>query len=173
MKKSIFSLLLAGAAVAIAVLLIWPKYQETKDLRSQITEKRMVLQQQEEYYKKLEDLEGKLKSYEEPMKKVDMALPEEAGVPDFFNFLQRISSENGLILENLGGFSLSVKKGEEIEELQVDFSASGSYSSFKSFLNTLGKSARLIEVRGISFPSSGKGEIFKFSLGVTTHFLSH
>lgn len=172
MNKSVLTLLLFGGAAAVSVFLVLPKYQATEGFSGQIEEKRLLLQQQEDYYRKLGELEEKLKGYEESMEKVNTALPEDAGIPDLYNFLQRASSENGLILDNAGTFTLSgAKKEGEVGEAQVNFSVTGSYSSMKKFLNALEKSARLIELKGISFTSPTEGDIFKFSLTVKVNFM--
>lgn len=172
MEKPIFIFIFFVAALAFSIFFVFPKYQEITDLKVRIEEKRIALQHQEEYSQSLRDLEKKLEDYKESLEKVDSALSEEPDIPSLFDFLQRAASENGLILEKTGTFSVSPSKSEgEVGEAKVSFSVSGPYPSFKGFLKTLEKSARLIELERLSFSSPKEGDIFPFSLEIKVHFL--
>lgn len=172
MKKPIYIFIFFGGALIFSIFFTFPKYQEITNLRGQIEEKRIAFQYQEEYLQNLRDLGKKLEDYKEPLEKVKSALPEEPDIPSLFNFLQKAASENGLILEGTDTFSvIPPKTEEELGEVQVAFSVSGLYPSFKNFLNTLEKSARLIELETVSFSSLKEGDIFHFSLNIIVHFL--
>ena len=192
MNKSIVASLILLAVLTIGIFLILPKYQELKAFKIKIDEKRDELQYKEEYFSDLQETSDRLKDYKEELEKIESALPDNPSLPSFFNFLQKATSQNGLILKNLGSFSIvlpsisSVKKTVEekateknvketekkipkVKKISLAIEVSGSYSSFKNFLESLEKSARLIEVENISFSSPKPGEeTFSYTLKLKT-----
>ncbi|MBU0476410.1 type 4a pilus biogenesis protein PilO [Patescibacteria group bacterium] len=165
----ILSVLVSG------VFIIWPEYQELTDSRRKIEEKKAEVEIKKEYFSHLSEVSQNLEEYSEELSKINSALPNNPSIPALFDFLQKAASQNGLVLKNIGSFSLisqkpaqqsAPKPGEiavsnfpasraevKMTEIYLDISLSGSYSSFKNFLSTLEKSSRLIEVENISFSS--------------------
>lgn len=157
--------------LVIGVFLIWPKYQDLRTLRLEIREKGAELQYKEKHFSNLKEISEELKKYQEELSKIDSILSSDPSLPSLFDFLQKASSQNGLILKNLGSFSITTsKENPAIKEIRLDFTLSGSYFSFKNFLLTLEKSARLIEVESISFSSLGEKETSpSFNLKIKVH----
>jgi len=91
-------------------------------------------------------------------------------LPAFYNFIQRASSQSGLVLGAISPFSVS-SSGEplNVKEIGTGFSLSGSYTAFKNFLSALERSARMIEVESISLSSPVKGGLFNFNLSIKMH----
>lgn len=152
----------------LALFLIWPKYQDLRSLRIKIKTKETERQYQEEYFSNLNKIYEELRQYETEISKIDSVLPREPSIPSLLNFLEKASTQNGLVFKELGSFSIIPPKEGRIKEIYLDFSVSGSYSFFKNFLNTLEKSAKIIEVENISF-SFEEGEAFSYSLKIKTH----
>jgi len=167
----------------IGFFLIWPKYQDLGDLKLEIEGKETELQYLEEYFSKLNQLSQELKKYEVQLSKIDFALPSDSSLAllSLINFLQKASSQNGLVFKEFSSFSIILPKPptgtpgpvepeppSNIKEIRLNFEVAGSYSALKNFLNTLEKSAKLIEIENISF-SFGEEEIFSFSLRIKTH----
>ncbi len=154
-------------------LFLIPKYQMVSKLKISLSDYKKALTEQKEYFENLdEDLE-KLKEYDGVMKKVFLAIPKESFVVDFFNLVDNLASTNGLFLKDIGSFSKSESKEiPGLKETETSFTVSGPYSSFKNFISSLEKSARLIKIEEISFKSevpTGKEKtegIFDFSLKV-------
>jgi len=174
MKKPIFIFTFFFSVLILLIFFIFPKYQEIADLKDRIEEKTAVLQRKEGYFQNLYDLEKELEGYKESLQKLNTALPaKNPNLPSLFNFLQKAVSENGLVLENMGSFSISSSKTkEELGEVDLELSVLGSYPSFKNLLTTLEKSARLIEVERFSFSSSAEEEIFRFALKIKVYFIN-
>lgn len=155
----------------------WPEYQNFQNLRLMLENKKVQLEQAEEYLSELEALFDRLKGYGDELAKVDSALPLDPSIPALFNFIQKTSSENGLILKEMTLTKSSLEEATEKEEVQkIPFSVvvSGSYSGFKNFLSALYKNARIIEVNSVDFSSPSTPEeegidLFVFSLGLETH----
>lgn len=161
-----------GLVMIFVMLFLWPKYQNFTNLQIQLKNKEAELRNQNEYYKDLFSLSEKLKEFETEISNIDSALPSDvsAAALSFHNYLPKAASENGVILKNMGSFSISTLSGKEnIQVISIPIEVSGSYSSLKNFLTALEKSARIIEVTSISFSSPQEEEFFGFQLNVQTH----
>jgi len=165
------------AALFLVINFLVPQYRNLKELQSKIEEKKIELQMEKEYSSRLEKIAEELKKYEENLAKIDSALPPEPSLPSLFNFLQEEASEAGLVLERIfPPFTNSikeelVKKGwdPELKETKVHFTVSGFYPSFKNFLSSLEKSARLMGVESVSFSTTGQKEPIDFYLKIKTY----
>ena len=169
-------ILIIGISLAlfliVGVVLTWPKYQNLKNIQIQLENIKTEFRYRDDYYQNLRSLSQKLQEFEVELAAIDSALPldSSSAALSFSNFLLKTSSENGLILQTIGSFSLSSLTGKtNIQIISIPITVSGSYSSLKNFLNTLEKSARIIEVNGISFSSPGEEGLFGFSIQIQTH----
>ena len=171
------TLLALLVVILLGAVILWPKFQELKIIQKNIEEKKAELQSKKEYFSKLNEIKIELGKYEEELSKINSALPENPSLPTFFNFLQKTSSQTGLVLKEVGAFSVSPSKDfPNLQETTLSLKLLGSYSSFKDFLSTLEKSARLIETENISFssPEAKPGaeeekEPFAFNLKLKTY----
>ena len=181
MPRIFISIILFGLSFVLGVVFLWPQYQEINNLLLRIENTELNIRYQEEYYKELLVLDEKLGEYQEDITKIDSALPPDILPTTFLKFLQKITSENGLILTGVSSFSSKPVPGKiDIKEGEASLSLAGSYSALKNFLVTLEKSARLIEVDSISFgaspsqfgPEETEGEVsetFGFQLRIKIH----
>lgn len=161
-----------GLTVAVGALFLWPKYQNYQNLQTQIGNKNIELENQNAHYENLIDLSEKLQEFDVELEAIDIALPSNASYSaiSFYNYLQKASSENGLIVNQIGSFALSPLVGRgDIQEMSLSVGVSGSYSAFKNFLRALEKSARIIEVESISFSFPGEDGLFSFQIEIKTH----
>ena len=156
----------------IGIYFLLPKYQGFLELKDEISEKELQLQQRKNYFSKLKQFSAKLEEYQESINKISSALPGEFSLASLLNFFQRKSSESGLVLKSLSQASAPQKPKEKKEEERVrsriktnylNFTLRGSLSSFENFLSDIEKSARLIEVENISLQAKGE-ELPEFTL---------
>ncbi len=170
MSRTLITAICLGLTLILGIFFLWPKYQSFKNLQLQLKNKEIEFRYQDEYYQELFSLSEKLKEFETELSNIDSALPSNLSLPSLYNFLQKTSSENGLILNSIGSFSLSrLPERTNIQLISIPIEVSGSYPSLKNFLKALEKSTRIIEVDGISFSSPEERELFGFKLGVKTH----
>lgn len=156
--------------VILIFVLILPKREALNFSQKKVEEKIAEIQGKEEYFSNLSKISEALKNYTANLSKIDSALPEDPGLPILFDFLQRSSSQSGLVLTEANLSALpSPTQPSEIQETKVKLTVSGSYSSFKNFLSILEKSARLIEVESLSFSSPPKEESIKFDLQIKVY----
>jgi len=165
MYRNIIIAILLILAILIGAFLIWPNYQRLKNLQIQIERTKTSLQESERYYNELTLTLQRLKEFEPELSKIEMALPSYTSMPSFYNFIEKTSRENGLILRKVDSNPAkdSVIK-PEIKEIGVSASLSGTYSSLKNFLVAIEKNSRMIEIDKISFSPPGKGDIFDFNI---------
>jgi len=164
--------------ITITPTVLWPKFQEIQGVKENIEAKEAEIKTAEEYFSDLEKTKTKLEEYQTEIAKIDSALPDDPSVPTFFDFLQKVSSQSGLILERLSSFVTAPSTNfPGFQETVFSFDVRGSYSSLKNFVSVLEKSARLIEMENIAFASAVKSEInppkekdlFTFSLRVRVY----
>ncbi|MFC1663727.1 type 4a pilus biogenesis protein PilO [Patescibacteria group bacterium] len=167
MPRHIIIAICLFVALALGAGLLWPNYQDLKILQKKIEEKGIELQYKEEYFSELKKTSEALKEYSQKLLKIDAALPASPDLPSLFDFLQKASSQSGLVLNEIKIVSTnSFNKDLNVQETSLFLSLSGSYSALKDFLLNLQNSARLIEVESISFLSPEKGETFFFNLKI-------
>ena len=159
-------------ALTLGLFLVYPQYQELRLVQMRIREKNHELESKENYLSELRQVSEEIKEHEDKLLLISSALPADVSLPALFSFLQKTSSQNGLALRSLqyGGSSLSPES--EIKENRISFQAIGSYASFKNFIQSLERSARLIEVDSISF-SSPEEELGPFTFSVTIKVYSY
>ena len=163
--------------VALGIAVVFPKYQNLNLLQLKVKEKEAALQSEKEYFSNLSEIAEKLKQYEESLSKISSALAAEPGLPALFNFLQTTASQNGLVLKRIAPTLPSFLKEElvkegwspEIRETGINLIVAGSYSSFKNFLSTLEKTARMIELESISFSTSEEAGPIDFNLRIKAY----
>ena len=142
---------------------ISPKRTSLSRLNAEISQHKLEFQNRDKYFQKIREVYEKLKNYHEELSKIDSAIPRDPALPSLFDFLQKTSSQSGLLLENLG--LASVTQEGKLRKWNINLNLKGDYSSFKDFVSTVEKSARLIKVERISI--SNEGELLSFFLTIS------
>lgn len=169
MPKNIISFLLLIILVFVTAFFGLPKYREFSAIGLEVKEKKTELEDKEKYFSELKTLSASLEEFAPELAKVDSALPSESSIPDLLNFLQKVSSQNGLILERFDVGRISPEEKPDIKKISLNLSLTGSYQSFKNFLFSLQENSRLIEAESINFSSPEKSGLFTFNLNVKTY----
>jgi Tfp pilus assembly protein PilO len=194
--KNIIILILIVAFVVILFLFDLPIYNEVTYLRNEIKTYKDFLEEKEELVIKVNQLKQIYESRKGELSKVHYVLSFEKDIPNLIVQLEALTSENGLILENLafiekkieqkgkvewgreGATPISgVKPKEAHKSLGVTLSLTGSYQSLKSFLKALEFNVRLMDIKSISFSiPEVKGEtkemasIFTFDIQLDVYY---
>jgi Tfp pilus assembly protein PilO len=150
-RENFYSIFFLSLSFLIFFFFISPKQKSIALLNSEISLKRSEFEAWQDYLKRIPEIYLSLMNYQEELSKIDMALPEDPSLPTFFNFLQKIASQSGLLLEHIG--LAKVSEEGELKKWTFDLKVKGDYPSFKSLLSNLERSARLIKVEKISFTS--------------------
>jgi Tfp pilus assembly protein PilO len=163
MKKEVFySIFFLLISALLFFLFISPTKTSLSILNSELSQKRQEFETSDKYFQEVLKTSEKLKNYQEEISKIDSALPDDPSIPPLFNFLQKSSSQSGLLLENLG--SISVKEEGKLKKWTTNLRLKGDYSSLKNFISTLERSARLIRIEKISLSSEGETPSYNLTI---------
>jgi Tfp pilus assembly protein PilO len=157
-------------AVAAGAFLTYPKYVQLKEVLYALQVARDELRSVRERYEKLEKLRDQLRQYESALKKIDTALPAQFSLPAYFANLQGITAENGMVITEMSMPKIAPYPGNpSLREAEFDLPVSGSYTALKNLLGSLYRSAKLIDVKSVSFSAPAQGDLFEFKIGVRTY----
>lgn len=162
------------ASLLIGVFYTFPAYNSLSSKKEEVNLKSKELSNLKEYISHLHELEEKLEENSESLKKIDWALPEKISIPQIFEFIKKIATENGLTVIQLGEFTETLSKKEKkfsnLKEVSFPLSLAGTYFSLKNFISALEKNSKIFEIEEISFsyPKTEK-EPFIFKLLIKTY----
>jgi Tfp pilus assembly protein PilO len=162
-RENFYSILFISISIFLFFLFISPKKSSLSALEFQALQKRHELETSDRYFQEILKAHEKLKNYQEEISKIESAIPEDPSLPSLFNFLQRSSSQSGLLLEGIGSVSSREEEGK-LKKWTTTIRLKGDYSSLKNFLSVLEKSTRLIKVEGVSLQG---GEPMVFDLTIS------
>ncbi len=169
-KRLLISIICLSFCLIIGVFFTIPKYKDLKITENQLEQKQNELEYRQEYLLKVEDISEQLKQYPEELEKIDFGLYSNISLPFLFDFFQKMSSQNGLVLKNINSSPILSGQTNETKEININLSLSGSYSAFESFLLNIEKSVRFVEVDELSFSFNSKqDQPLLFSLKVKTY----
>lgn len=161
--------------VIMAIMVLWPAFQELQIAQKKVEARKEAIQDKENYISSLSQIKTELEEYQEEMAVINASLPDKPScapaLSPLFNYLQKISSQSGLIFRSVAPFTISSSKDfSRLQETVSGIEVVGSYSSFKSFLYALENSSRLIQVENISFSKPEEEEkTFIFELKLKTY----
>jgi Tfp pilus assembly protein PilO len=164
MSRIYLSIFFLVAALATGMLLAMPKFQSMNTIQGEVERAEIQLASKTDYFNHIKKLFASLENYEEPLSKVDTALPDNPLLPSTFNLIQEAASQSGLIVEQVSASDIpqELAKSKDKKEMKITLSLMGSYPSFKQFLVEIEKSSRLFKAETISFGAPEDGE-FTFS----------
>ncbi len=170
MNKPIITIISFSLVLIFGVVYFWPKYQHLRYLEQVIEIKETELSRREERLQELKEMGEGLKNYPDQLTKIDSALPSDVDLPTLFDFLQKASSQSGLILKSISHSAINPSPGfVELKETKVSLMFSGVYASFKNFLPILETIARMIETQSISFASVSEEGPREFNLTIKVY----
>lgn len=159
--------LCVGASTVMALLLVWPAYEEMLAVRHEAKKRQLEYEASEAYSRKLREIKDRLDSRATELERLEAAIPKEPGLPALYGLLQTIASESGLVLKSVN--SSPVSKNEEdaggAKRMVVDLKLAGSYASLKTFIQRAHAAPRFLNAEEIAFLSSRSSMIpFDISL---------
>jgi len=138
--------------LVLAFYVVLPKYKTFQDFLVKLGIKEAEFQGKSVYFVEVTNTYKELMQEQESLKKIETALPDKVSLSMLVNFLYKKSSENGVIIKQINISKISSPSKESaIKETKLSLSLFGSYEAFKKFLDSVEKSARLIESDSFSF----------------------
>lgn len=169
MNRPVIVIICLTAAIILAIALVFPKKEDLDSVLKKVNEKKAELQSKENYFASLGQTAEDFKKYQEPLAKIGSALPQSSQLPALFDFLQKASSQTGLVLTNISPLAQKPSGIEGISEHSINLVVNGTYSAFRNFLSVLEKSSRLIEVGSVSFSIQEKTPEFNLRIKVYSY----
>ncbi len=156
--------------ISFSAIFLFPRYRNLNELQKNLEVIKEEFQQQEDYFSNLSQIGTDLEQYKEELAKISSSLPDSPSLPSLFGFLQKASSQSGLVLKGISPFTVSsAEEFPNIKATQFSLEVTGPYSSFKNFVSTLEKSSRIIEVESVSFASPQEDNLFTFNLRIKVY----
>ena len=157
--KNILSLFLISILIFIFVGL--PKFEIFLKEKRVLDNKKEELNIQGQYFKKLKDIESELVFYTPKLELVDLIISDESIVPSFVYYTTITGQNSGVFFDELSSVSKNIYIDYPgLNEINIDFSLSGSYNDFKNFISTMEKSIKTVKINKVSISSekNKKGE---------------
>ena len=167
--KQLFAVpILIFLSFVFAGYFIAPQYFELAELKKEVSFRERQLENSKQRLSDIEKILKELDKHQESLDKIEAALPNGAGLPALFSFLQKQSSASGLVLENLNPESKANFSEEEsgLKESRVSINVLGLLSSIEDYFRALEKSSRLIEIENVVI-SQEDGEEVILSCGLS------
>ncbi|KKP32966.1 MAG: hypothetical protein A2312_02405 [Candidatus Staskawiczbacteria bacterium RIFOXYB2_FULL_32_9] len=154
-SRFLITILILFTTVALIWFFVFPKYVEFKNLQTEVALKEAEYNAKYAYYAEILNISNELERRKESLNKIDTALPDITSLAPLVYFLQKKTSESGLIVKDLFFTKASaISAKDAVKEVSFSLNINGNYSALKNFLFSLEKSASLFEVINISFGSS-------------------
>ena len=188
MPKLLITIFLLAGAALVGYMFLYPAWQEFQSLRQGNLELQQESAEFDFLTQKRDALIKEVNAVSaEQREAIDKAIPLGAKAAEFLVDLEAITKKRGLALKRIdlaGTVEVKSAAGQPVTsrtpsaaltqgttaEFPVGLNVSGSYESFKSFLQDLEKNLRLIDVQDISFIAPAKGDLLDFGLKIKTYF---
>ncbi len=182
MKKNLLTIILLVAFVGILFMLDLPTYNSFTFLKQELKAYDSTLQEQQALVDKVNQLKAIYDSRKDELNKISFLLPSGQDIPGIIVQLETLSSENGLIMENLAFSEPEKSKAAATAEglsaqqssyktLSATLSLSGNYQSLKSFLEALELNIRMMDIKSIGFSLEKEdSSIFTFDIKLDVYY---
>lgn len=167
----IISAVLLLFVIVGGIFIIRPQYESFQTLSNQLDNLKIDLEQKQEYYAKINEINNNLEQYKDEIAKIDSAIPTDPSAAALWDYFVRTAPENGLIVKKIDqGITATSAATDRVQKIPILVSLVGSYSGFKNFLGAVYRSSRIIEVESIKIvPPTKGGDDFSFDLALRTH----
>lgn len=172
MKRILLIPILIFGAFLVCLYLVAPNFQKFFTFRKEIQEKERILSGKKAYFEQLKKDDVKLADFQNELNKINSAVPQEPFLSSLLYFLQKKSSETGVVLASVGVPSIQAAaqgKQVEVKNYSLNLTLSGSLASFENFLKILEKSSRIIDVESFSFSIAKIGNIHNFTISIKVY----
>lgn len=190
MAKSIISLVGLGVAVGIFIMYTQPTYDDVRLLESQIREYDQALERAAELQRLKQSLLSRYNTFNPAdLDRLQKLLPDHVDNVRLVLDLDSLAARHGMALQNVVISSPASESGErgsvsvigggrqKFDSLTLKFATVGSYQNFRSFLEDLESSLRVVDLVSLKLGpettiSTQVGEpIYKYDITLRTYWL--
>lgn len=189
MTRIFITILLVFGTLVAVLFYAGPEWKKFRDIQKEIDGLGRISIELDEITQERDTLIELINTISaEELARINASLPEGANAANFLVFLERLSAKQGVVLKSVDLASFTEEKHEAtrqptpggaipaplvtrmVNEFPVTMQISGTYESFKAFLELLEKNIRLIDVDSLSFSSHGDTKVIDFSIKAKTYY---
>lgn len=183
--KNIFSIIVILISLSSFIFIVKPQYEQIKKMEKQDTELEQVLVNARKLQSLRDSLLKKRKELSaRDIRRLEKLIPESADNVKLIIEFENIAAKYGLEIQTAsaqkdekgkGAANKSSGQNFDIESrdygvIALDFSITGGYSEFISFLTDVEDNIRISDIRNLSISASETGE-YEFAISVETYWL--
>lgn len=166
-SKLTINIVVYAVLVLLIWLVAWPVWSDVSSFRGEVALKKKTIDLETQVINKLNSVNQVLDSQKANVERLEQAIPSTESKPELISIMENLSTQNGLRLTGVNVESpvedknaktgskvtnASLQKKENlIKTLKVNIQASGTYASFKNWLDAMEKNLRITDVGHISF----------------------
>jgi Tfp pilus assembly protein PilO len=172
--------MIIAAAIGIVVYVV-PTFQETQEVKTEEQELDRALANARRLQERRAELTTQFNSFtDEELEAIDTLVPDNIDNVKLIIELDALASRHGLAIQNINvvddsnqatNEELALVAEQEYGTIELDFTVTGPYERFVSFVEDVERSLRLIDVQSIAFQSIAQGANYQYSLRVRTYWL--
>ncbi len=169
--------LLVGVIVVFATL-VQPAYRDINKLRGELASRAALLEEQEEIVAEVENLLAEYQSLQGVSDRISRVLPNREDYPTLLNQIRGLAEVSQLSLESVTWNVLPRARGGSdgglpaSSVLQVSLKASGNYQALKSFLSSLERNIRIMDLVSLAIIPPSTGQNFSYAIVLNTYYQS-
>jgi len=154
----------------IVVVLLVPTISSFARLKTRIAETEAKIETQNEFLVQLQVTAQRMEENKELVAKIENALPVGPDAASLLDFLDESATRNGVNLEEITWLDKNKTAEGKVQDYLMSINFSGSYYSFRNFVNDIEKSSRIIDIDQIEFNSKReRGLPIEFKLYLRIH----
>lgn len=178
MRFFLSTILLLGA-IGITIFFIAPNMSGISDLRTQEQEFNTALDNARRLDETREELLNRFNSFDtQDLADLKKMLPSNIDNVKLIIELDALAGQYGLLLQNISVEDSAEEDVQVIEQgssdigkIQLKFSIRGNYAQFVDYLESLERSLRIIDVRGLTFQATEQSDVYQYNLLIETYWL--
>ncbi|MCH8244297.1 type 4a pilus biogenesis protein PilO [Patescibacteria group bacterium] len=171
MDRILFIGILLFSGIALGIFLTWPKYQDFQQLSFELKAREQELENKETYFTNLAKVKADLAELQEPLSKVEAALPLDPQLPALYDFLQTTAAFSGMSVRNISSSVGIQAQALLMRTIPVILELTGSFSATKELMSRLNVASRMVSVQSLSI--SGALDPGRFNVTVQLHTYSY
>jgi Tfp pilus assembly protein PilO len=174
MKTKIYlSAILIIVAGFIFFGLSWPLYDNIKALKIAIADREGQYKDRKEIIDMISKLTQDYKDHSADISRFSIIVPKEKDSAELVSMVQAMASQNGLQLNSLKLLQPIDNQGKDSYYTEgIDMNLVGNYPSLKSFLYSVEKNIRILDVQAITgSPVAPNSNLINFNVKVNAYYL--
>lgn len=178
--KNLMPIIFIIVSIGIFFTYIDPEYKKIKSHQETINRNNDMLVRAQELRQKREELQQKYNDIgEEDRKRLEKLLPDTVDNVRLILDINNIASDFGIAITDIGVTEeqetggtnqITENTGEKYGTIELSFSVSATYETFKRFLETLEDSLRLVDVTSFTV-NAGEGVFYNYTVNLQTYWL--